>query len=45
MSWGVDDLSVGGQMQVGTGVCKAIKQGDQKINGSAHVEGLSLIHI
>ena len=39
MSWGVDDLSVGGQMQVGTGVCKAIKQGDQKINGSAHVEG------
>ncbi len=39
MSWGVDDLSVGGQMQVGTGVCKAIKQGDNKINGSAHVEG------
>ena len=39
MSWGVDDLSVGGQMQVGAGVVRAIGVGDNKINGSAHVEG------
>ena len=39
MSFAFDDISCGGQLQVGTGVCKAIKQGDEKINGSAHVEG------
>ncbi len=39
MSWGFDDISCGGQLQVGTGVVPAIKQGDEKINGSAHVEG------
>ena len=29
-----DDLNVGGQFKVGTGVCPAIKEGAQKINGS-----------
>ena len=39
MSWGFDDLQVGGQLQVGTGVPPAIGQGKTKINGSAHIEG------
>ena len=34
-----DDVNVGGQLKVGTGVCRAIKEGRQKINGSALVEG------
>ena len=34
-----DDVNVGGQLKVGTGVCPAIKEGNQKINGSALVEG------
>ena len=36
---GFDDLSVGGQLRVGTGYCAPIKEGDYKINGSAHMEG------
>ena len=39
MSFAFDDISCGGQLQVGTGVVAAIGQGDNKINGSAHVEG------
>ena len=39
MSFAFDDISCGGQLQVGTGVVPAIGQGDGKINGSAHVEG------
>ena len=39
MSWGFDDISCGGQLQVGTGIVPAIKQGDEKINGSMHAEG------
>ena len=39
MSFNFDDISCGGQLQVGTGVSPAIKVGDSKINGSAHVEG------
>ena len=39
MSFNFDDISCGGQLQVGTGVCPAIKVGDSKINGSAHMEG------
>ena len=39
MSIGVDDLIVGGQFRVGTGLCPPIKEGDPKINGSAHMEG------
>ena len=39
MSIGLDDLIVGGQFRVGTGLCPPIKEGDPKINGSAHMEG------
>ena len=39
MSWGFDDISCGGQLQVGTGIVPAIKQGDEKINGSMHAAG------
>ena len=39
MSFAFDDVSCGGQLQVGTGVVAAIGQGDNKINGAAHVEG------
>jgi len=43
MSFNFDDLSCGGQLQVGTGVVPAIGVGDTKINGSAHVEGPMVI--
>jgi len=39
MSWNFDDLVVGGQLRVGTGICPPIKEGDYKINGSASFEG------
>ena len=39
MSWGFDDINCGGRLQVGTGIVPAIKQGDEKINGSMHAEG------
>ena len=39
MSFCLDDVNVGGQLQVGSGVPKAIGQGRNKINGSAHLEG------
>ena len=39
MTMGFDDLIVGGQLRVGTGYCAPIKEGDFKINGSAHMEG------
>ena len=39
MSWGFDDSNVGGRLQVGTGIVPAIKEGDEKINGSMHAEG------
>ena len=39
MSWNFDDLVVGGQLRVGTGICPPIKEGDYKINGSASLEG------
>ena len=39
MSFNFDDINCGGQLQVGTGVVSAIGVGDNKINGSAHVEG------
>ena len=34
-----DDVNIGGQLKVGTGVCAAIKEGRQKINGSMLAEG------
>ena len=39
MSFAFDDISCGGQLQVGTGVVPAIGVGNKKINGSAHAEG------
>ena len=39
MAMGFDDLIIGGQLRVGTGYCAPIKEGDYKINGSAHMEG------
>ena len=35
----MDDVQIGGQLRVGTGICNPIKEGDYKINGSAHIEG------
>ena len=34
-----DDVNIGGQLKVGTGVCAAIKEGNHKINGSMLAEG------
>ena len=34
-----DDVNVGGQLTVGTGVCAAVKSGRQAINGSVLAEG------
>ncbi len=34
-----DDVNVGGQLQVGTGVPPAVGTGTKRINGSAHMEG------
>jgi len=39
MSWNFDDIQVCGQLRVGTGIVAAIKEGDEKINGSMHSEG------
>ena len=39
MSFNLDDLQVCGQLKVGTGVVPAIKEGNQKINGSMYAEG------
>ena len=35
----MDDVQVGGQLRVGTGIVPAIKEGDERINGSMHSEG------
>ena len=39
MSQQFDDVNVGGQIKVGTGIVPAIKEGDSKINGSMFAEG------
>ena len=39
MATGLDDLIVGGQLRVGTGLCPPIKEGDTRINGSMMCEG------
>ena len=39
MSFCLDDVNIGGQLKVGTGVYPAIKEGRNKINGSAGIEG------
>ena len=39
MSFNMDDVNVGGQLKVGTGIYPAIKEGRKRINGSAGIEG------
>ena len=39
MSFNLDDVNVGGQLKVGTGVVPAVKEGDERINGSMYAEG------
>ena len=39
MSYTFDDLDVGGQLRIGTGLCPALGEGDKKIDGSAFIEG------
>ena len=39
MSFNMDDVNIGGQLKVGTGIYPAIKEGRNKINGSAAIEG------
>ena len=39
MSFGFDDMNIGGQLKVGQGFVPAIKEGNTKINGSGFVEG------
>ena len=39
MSFNLDDVNIGGQLKVGTGICPAIGEGAIKTNGSALIEG------
>ena len=39
MSFNMDDVNIGGQLHIGRGVYPAIKEGRNKINGSAGIEG------
>tara|TARA_B100001079_G_scaffold124178_1_gene106397 strand:- start:210 stop:1007 length:798 start_codon:yes stop_codon:yes gene_type:complete len=39
MSINFDDVQVGGTLRVGTGVCPAVKDGDEGINGAVYAEG------
>ena len=39
MTLNLDGLNIGGQLKVGTGVVPAIKESDQRINGSMYAEG------
>ena len=39
MSYNFDDINAGGQVKIGTGIVPAIKEGDEKINGSLFAEG------
>ena len=38
MSYNFDDLNAGGQVKIGTGIVPAIKEGDEKINGSRYCQ-------
>ena len=35
----LDDVQIGGTLRVGTGVCPAVKDGDEGINGAVYAEG------
>ena len=39
MSFNLDDVNIGGQLKVGTGIVPAVKEGDERINGSMYAEG------
>ena len=39
MSMNLDDVQIGGTLRVGTGVCPAVKDGDEGINGAVYAEG------
>ena len=39
MSFNLDDVNVGGQLKVGSGVVPAVGEGDKRINGSVYAEG------
>ena len=35
----LDDVNVGGQLKVGSGVVPAVGEGDKRVNGSVYAEG------
>ena len=39
MSFNLDDVNVGGQLKVGSGVVPAVGEGNKRINGSVYAEG------
>ena len=39
MSFNLDDVNVGGQLKVGSGVVPAVVEGDKRVNGSVYAEG------
>ena len=39
MTMNLDDLNVGGQLKVGSGVVPAVGEGDKRVNGSVYAEG------
>jgi len=39
MSLNFDDLNIGGQLKVGTGIVPSLGEGDKKVNGSIYAEG------
>ena len=39
MSFNLDDVNVGGQLKVGSGVVPAVGEGDKRVNGSVYAEG------
>ena len=39
MSFYLDDVNVGGQLKVGSGVVPAVGEGDKRVNGSVYAEG------
>ena len=38
MSFNLDDVNVGGQLKVGSGVVPAVGEGDKRVNGSVYAE-------
>ena len=39
MTMNLDDVNVGGQLKVGSGVVPAVGEGDKRVNGSVYAEG------